>query len=328
MMHTPVNFPSLRMQMAPTSGEEIPEFWKANAESYSADANAMVLNLRRNALLSGNRISNQTFPPDTIYSTDTARLVQNWADLFMDSFDAKGRAAVSTGIASPTPPSKAVKYFEDAKALTLYAMRDIISQSTAMADGDRTPNFHRGRLASVMRREFEMVGLVPKDFEMPSLQSGTSAVHVPVLALGVFARDKIYDDRRGSLRKKIEEQYGARWARSWFGRPKRQFDVFSIEGLSEAPGEDLPEHSAKLLLTRMRQYARKERKVIVVPQWAYISRSGKDLTEYYERLGFEMVELEGQMHALIYTGTSSPFGDVVSVENQPIMVGMDFWTDI
>jgi len=68
--------------------------------------------------------------------------------------------------------------------------------------------------------------------------------------------------------------------------------------------------------------------VIVVPQWAYISRSGKDLTEYYERLGFEMVELEGQMHALIYTGTSSPFGDVVSVENQPIMVGMDFWTDI
>lgn len=306
--------------MASTSGEETPELWNANA---------MILNLRWNSLLSGTRISDQRFPPETIYSTDTPRLVQNWAGLFMDSFDEKVRAAVSTGIASPNPSSIAAKYFEDAKASALYSMRDIISQSTAVAKPDRSPHFHRGRLASavgLMGREFEMVGLVPKGFEMPTLQSAAHAVRIPVLALGVFARDKIDDDRRGSLRKKIEEQYGKRWARSWYGRPKRQFDVFAIEGLSEAPGEGLLEHSAELLLSRMKLYAQKERKIIVVPQWAYISRSGKDLTEYYERLGFEMVELEGRMHALVYTGNSSPVEDMV--ESQPIMVGMDFWTDI
>jgi len=318
MVHTPVIFSQPRMQVASPSVDDIPEFWYASG---------MVRNPRWNTNISGTLISHQRFPPTTIYCTDTMRLLQKWEGFFMDSFATKVRAAVSTDIASPTPPSKTAKYFEDAKAEALYSMRDIISQIilTHLPASDETPRFNDSRVASVMRRDYEMVGLVPKDFEMPSLKSGLSAVSLPVVALGVFARDKLDDDRRGSLRKKIEEQCGKRWGRSWWGRPKRQFDVFAIEGLSDAPGSDLSERSAKLLLTRMKQYANTERKVIVVPQWAYISRSGKDLTKYYEHLGFEVVEMEGQMHALVYTGNGI---EDMPVENQPIMVDMNFWTDV
>merc|ERR1712129_131132 len=132
------------------------------------------------------------------------------------------------------------------------------------------------------------------------------AVDASVLALGVFSHEKLQDDRRGALRKKHQEQYGRPWGSRWlnFAKHRLFYDVFSIKGLSDAPG--LPEGSqpVRLLLSQLEKYAHLDQSMVVISKQAYISNDGRDLTEYYVSLGFEKVVMEEGLHELVYTGAS------------------------
>jgi len=152
----------------------------------------------------------------------------------------------------------------------------------------------------------EMVGLIPKDLEMTFLESGSSAVDASMLALGLFSRGKLWDDSRGSLRKKVDEQYGE---------------------------QGLPDFSARVLLSKIEKYAQKEQKIVVVAKDAYTYSDGTDLesvdagftiSDHYVRLGFEKVEMDNGSYELVYGCTSSSAEDLW-VESRQIMVGLNLW---
>lgn len=73
----------------------------------------------------------------------------------------------------------------------------------------------------------------------------------------------------------------------------------------------LPEpssRSARLLLAEIAQQAKEEKRVVVVDPW-FATGLKKDLTEYfkyYERLGFEKVEMEDGSHELVYRNLAMP----------------------
>jgi len=163
-----------------------------------------------------------------------------------------------------------------------------------------------------------------------------------VQALGVLSRETLQDDARGSLRKQIVMRYG----NGFFDKASRIdkasrygykfFDVFAIEGLVDAPGLSIS--AARVFMSNIAQYAQQEQKVVVVPDRAYLGHHGPDLTEYYERLGFQKVEMQGYAPAqvLLYVGFPrdlSPLGlkmmaEDSSVENEQIMVSMNLWTGL
>jgi len=163
------------------------------------------------------------------------------------------------------------------------------------------------------------VGLFPKNLQVPflkNLELQRAAVDGSVLALGIFSRGQLKDDSTGSLRKlmslrskdlPIRQSWWSSlrvfkwWSSLWWGPggKKSSTAVFAIEGLVDGP--DLPERSARVLLSRIEKYALEEQRIVVVSKRAWISSDGTDLTEYYVRLGFEKLEMEDGLQELVYT---------------------------
>jgi len=213
---------------------------------------------------SGAETSHQTFPPITIGSRDSRQLLQNWGD-----------------------STRAPGMRQTPNAEVCDRLRDLVAMV------DRSPNdFPR------LMKGLEMVGMISK----ASLQSGSSAValeslnalDVSVKAVGVFKRGTVEDDCRGSLRQQIEEHYenGKQLTRDWRGSPKKQLDVFVLEGLADSP--DFSESSARVLMSQIARYAEEEQKVVVVLKRTYkkMGEGGPEVLSHYERLGFKKVELQ------------------------------------
>jgi len=308
------------------------------------------------------RVSRQVFPPMAIYGMDTRQLLHSWADSYLtthavtqslhsltrlvtnsqnqadkggadslvDPTRDKSGAGLDTNMHDPY-----ARRWQANKANVLHKMSDVTAQATEMFMQLDTPTvnaklsgFDRGRLIRLLRKrtQLEMVGLIPAD----GYKSFVHAMDASAEALCVFSREKLKDDSRGSLRGKVEEQYGKQGTRLWGGRARRRFDVFAIEGLVDAPG--LTESSARDLLSRIAKYADEEQRIVVVPRRAYICSDGTDLTDYYVNLGFEKVEMKGgdltemkgRSHELVYTGISSS-DENVQAENEQIMFGVDRW---
>ena len=51
---------------------------------------------------------------------------------------------------------------------------------------------------------------------------------------------------------------------------------------------------------------------VAVPEHAYMLSSQPNLSEYYERLGFEPVEMKDGARVLLYTGTSTDAWEALS----------------
>lgn len=194
--------------------------------------------------------------------------------------------------------------------------------------GKQMSGMERRRLTEMLPsyKKIEMVGLVPKGVDFTFLGSGPSAVDASVLAVSLFERDTLRDDARQSLVTKIREAgYVDVQTRFWWGGTKKKIKAFKLLGLVDAPG--VPEHTARALLAKIRRYADEEAAIVVVPTWAYYSREGKDLTEYYVQLGFENVQMEGRLPELVYTGSPLEGPDML-VDDEQIMIGMNLWTSV
>jgi len=268
----------------------------------------------------------QTFPPITIDCIDARQLLHNWAVSLLDPFERKAGTVANVNM---TALLNTPKYCQDDKAMVLHHMHDVIAKArrsyTPPADiNGRMSRMNRARLLNLLllSKKYEMVGLLPQGLQIPVLECRSSGVDASVLAVGVFSRVQLRDDSNGSLRKRVEEQFGKQWTRHWWGGTMKKLRVFAIEGLADTPG--LSEHSARVLLCKIGKYAHEEKKIIVVPSHAYISRDGTDLTDYYVRLGFEKIEMKDGHHELVYMGTSSQAEDplvTASGEEHRTLVG-------
>jgi len=287
--------------------------------------------------ISNTRISEQTFPPTVLNGVDTKYLVHSWADSFMDSpgtvvADASTLIPSSLKMNDDGLPSMfeapRKEFRSDDNALVLQNMGDVIAEATGIFTQLDYPTINeklygflhpRNIETMLQNRALVMMGLIPKDFSMSFLESGSSAVQASVLGLCLFSEQQIQDDSRGSLRTKISEQYWKGGTPLGLVNADNQIEVYAIEGIADAPG--LPELSSRVLLSKIEKLAHKDQKAVVVPKWARTTADRKDLTEHYVHLGFEKVEMEDGSHELVYTGTSLTPEDEW-VENQQIMVGM------
>lgn len=181
--------------------------------------------------------------------------------------------------------------------------------------------------------QLEMVGLMPQEDII--LENGPDAVAESVQALGLLSKGQLSDDRRGSVRNfktlRSKDRGGTPELESSFisGRAEEQFNALMIEGLAVAPG--LSEQPAKLLLSKIAQYAFKERSLTVLSKQAYLLWDGSDLTEHYVNLGFEKVMFEDGSYELLYSRWkkgSSAAGEQPGVANPQIIVGLNLWTGL
>lgn len=257
------------------------------------------------------RNPHQVLPPTKIDGVNAKQLLHDWAN------------------------SQFQGYF---RTLVLNRMVDDIAAATyILKKAKYSSNAFAGLGRGILRWHWgntEAVGLLPRSLPAPFLESGSSAVDASVLALGVFSREQREDDSDNSVRKRVEEQFAMDGIRRWIfhGRSstgRGKYDVFAIQGLAEAPG--LPDRSAKILLAKIAKYAQKDDKLVVVSERACISSDGTDLTEYYERLGFEKVQMtDGNTiwgHELVYMGTSSAPADKW-LEEQHNMVRLNPWKGV
>lgn len=291
MIHTPVNPPHPQMALTARPDDSIPNDdlpkWRFNADGEVVPIQRWTLGNVR-----------QTWPPGIFEGIEAKRILSNWAELLVEGHN-------ETVLAGS--PSGTTGHQQEDKSLVLHTMRYDVAENEV----------------GFLRSDLEMVGLIEKDLEIQSGRSRSSAVSASVQALGMFSRVTLMDDRRGSLRKKVEAQYGKRWARRWWGRAKKQFAVFEVGGIINAP--DLPERSARALLSKIYEYASQERRIVVVSRNAYFSDFGAyDLTDYYVHLGFEKVDMEDGSYTLVYTGTS-PSAEEMWVENRQVMIGLKLW---
>lgn len=307
------------------------------------------------------RVSQQQFPPSTAtYGLDARELLDDWTQVVIDPntpnderashynritqfAELRKTAGWQTSIYWQER-EKPIHWQED-KAIALQIMRDVVAEATSShtfthyAGVSRLERLtgekgirSRALYLLLSSGQLEMVGLIEKNLVLEFLESRSSAVDAHVLGLGVFSRGQLKDDNMGSLRNVVEALYGKDGNRPWncasgfadIGA-KVEFDVFAIEGLADAPG--FSERSARILLSKIEKYAHKEQKIVVVPKWARMSSDGRDLTDYYVRLGFEKVEIVDGQDEYVYTGRSYLIEEKW-VENQQIMVGMNLWAGI
>lgn len=324
MIHTQVDLPQLQMKAADDADDadyDPDKFFSWSTRRFAKPCGAVVPSSTRHLVSYqqegarhvwdfSKRISDQAFPPTVICGMNARRLLTSWVDSFLDPFNKQSVGADAKAIDAsnrktegrPLLPRMS-KYLEDDKATVLQKMRDVVS--------DFVGNFGN----------FEMVSLMPKDLETPFLESGSSAVDESVLALGVFSRRQLLDDSRGSICKALGKRYGEDWSVLEWWRTSKLLDAFEIEGLADAPG--LPELSARILLSKLSVYAEKEQNILVVSQRAkraMMGGDGKDVRDYYVRLGFEEVLMEDGKSELVYTGTCSE--EDCFVESQQVMVGV------
>jgi len=250
MVHTQVNFPHLQM-LAPKNADDGADndddydpskFFSWSTRRFAQPCGVVVpattrivIPLQkagaRRVLDFSRRISDQAFPPTVICGMNAKQLLKDWANSFLDfhpSADANAiNASDSKNDGAPLLP-RMHKYWQHDKATVLDKMHNVVANVW-------------GKL--------EVVSLIPMGLETPFLESGSSAVDASVLALGVFSRRQVCDDDRGSICNLLEERYGKEWTGLQKGRATKQFDVFEIEGISDAP--DLPELSARVLLSKI-----------------------------------------------------------------------------
>jgi len=301
------------------------------------------------------RIPFQIYHSPCHYAEDARKLLQNWQTLAEDGFWRNVNPSVSTRKSLPdmetvarefevtvpswwklmdpprTLPPGTSKYWQLHKAAVLNNMREVIVKATLTFEHPEVSittanlsiwNYLQLTDAVVIpNKQVEMVGSIPKDFDIPFMESETSAIAASAVALGVFSREQLKDDRRGSIRKHIEEQYGHPASRAQLRQGV--FDVFSIAGLLDGPW--FPEHSAKALLSEIAKYAQTEQKIVAVPKEAYARGGVTDLTEYYVRLGFEKVWMEDDSFNLVYIG-STPSGEGALADKGQLMVRMKLWS--
>jgi len=303
MIHAPVNLLHFQMKAAAPSDVKVSQLWK--------NASGVVVPTR-DAIISDSRMFRQKFPLAIIHSMDAWRLLDDWAESFMDPLDYFEDELF--GILASCSENDCLVPEAFDKANVLDNMLDAVAEETGISDRHSEAPSPNERLSLFESNPLEMVGLIPKGREVPAPE---------VLALGLFSRGQLKDDSRGSLLRVIEEQYVKQGARPWWGRPKK-LNVFAIEGLVDAPGLPM---SASSLLSKIQKYAHKEQKIVVVPSWARIGSDGQDLSEYYVRLGFEKVEMEDGLHEYVYTGTS-PLAEDVWASDEQIIVGMNLWTGL
>jgi len=332
MMHTQVKVPQRQMNVDANSKDD-------------AMSRVVVPDQGWKASINDRGLSAQRFPPDLVSGIEPRHVLHDWRDLYTNSLQEKVGAVVPTNTKLRKneafhPPPKTLDHARASKIRVLSNMRDIIIDARTIAMHRDTPtifehlasptNMASGHLADVdddfiTTRHLpkpEIVGLIPKEL---LLNSTSSAIDKSLGALAVFSRIHLKDNRRHSLHKKLLQLSGNRhwWSRLRWGRTKKGVNVFAIEGLANAPG--LTEQAARVLLSKIVKYAHEEQMIVVVPQWAYTSSDGTDLTEYYVRLGFKKVEMEeGLYDELVYTGTALSAEDM-SVENEHMMVGMKLW---
>jgi len=327
MVHTQVNFPQLQMLSSKNASADDDydpsKFFSWSARRFNQPCGVVVPATTRSLVSyqkEGARrvwdltrqISDQSFPPTVICGMNHKQLLKNWADSFQDPWGDSEADANSINASNhkndlaPFLPSLH-KHLEGDKATVLDKMRNVVG---GFVD------------------KLEMVSLIPKDLETPFLESGSSAVDASVLALGVFSRRQLDDDSMGSICELLEERFGKEWAGLQKGHATKQFEAFEIEGLADAPG--LPEQSARVLLCKIRDYALQEQKIVVVSARAkrpYMGSDGKDVLDYYVRLGFEEVLMEDGRSELVYTGVSCSAEDCW-VGNQQVMVGVNLETGV
>lgn len=350
IIQSPVNLPQLQMQIAADSDDNLPALFLQELQRLGMvapavagmNANRMwVLTQKGRTKIRDTQFS-QRFPPDQIYDIDTRQLLQNLADSFIASFEehvnhhtyAREKAIVLHTMLDLVDEATGTFKVDRAEWAQQWAHRQGIKGWQLMINGTEVMDnvTHDSCMlaqAHILMRE--MVGLIAKDFERPFvqdsspfIQSGSSTVDASVLALAVFSRESLFDDSRGSLRTKIEEAVSGKAPVAYYDDPaNKQFNVFAIEGVADTPG--LTEGLARILLSKIEEYARKEQKIVVVQKQAHTSSDGTDLTEYYEQLGFEKVVMEHGLHELVYTGKSYSATSFSEVEDMPIMVGMNFW---
>jgi len=310
VIHTPVDHAQLQMLVGAASDDDSSRL-RSNAgdgapkSTWKADISEP--------------LSFQKFPPITIYGSDSKWLLNSWADHY------------DTQTYGESPTITTSDIWVDDMAVVIHSMRSQVNiflslQSSLLA----MPRPHRDRLSSLQltHNELEMVGLIPKHMDIGLLESGwfpRGGDGSVVSALAVFSREKFEDDRRGTLRKRMREYvtlrqwrytqtdsaYGKRMMDSGMAQTQRmaqpqtqhgKVDVFAIQGLAAQPGYE--DHLAHALLYQIGRYANEEQKLVVVPEWAYMSSDGKDLTDYYVGFGFQKVEMEDRPHVLVYLGAS------------------------
>lgn len=252
----------------------------------------------------GTHISKQKFPPTEIDGLDARKLLHAWEEMADVRIISSARAAQGSS------------YFKD-KAKVLHSMQTLIARVTQLLAG-----VDEDTVDEVEWNEPEIVGLVPKGSEIEFLESGSSEVGAHVDALAVFSHGQIRDDEHGSLHSFMASRSRDLRTQHWSGRPKKQFHVLEIEGLADASG--LSEHSARVLLSKIEAYARKDNNIVVVSPR---SLGEEDLTEYYVSLGFEKVMMEDSSYELVFMGSPSPASNVPADDEQ-IMVGMSLWAGI
>lgn len=244
-------------------------------------------------------ISEQKFPPHVIYSVDARLLLYTWADSWVKP--------LTVEVLNDDEENDAAAD----KRQVLGRMRLVVEAATDI--------FMQIQDSSLLG-DLEMVGLVPKEYEIPFDEEGSD--EKSLLALGLFSREEVQDDSKGSLRKKLEEHYGKQFG-TWAGNAEKPLEAFAIEGIADAP--DLDDRQARILLSKIAKYAQKEQRMVVVPLRTVIRKDdGMDFSKYYVRLGFEKVELEGKKYKLVYTGSSISEADEW-VEKQQICAGLNLW---
>lgn len=265
------------------------------------------------------QITQQMFPPTIIHSIDPSLLLDNWGKPWDAAFGKSLKALEGETMIR----EKMVRCYEKWASTTR-----LLANPKAPAVQREVSTEHRQHLKAVLawRNKLEMVGLVLGGLQTLFLESGSSAAHASVLALGMFRRDKLEDDTDSSIRKVFKE-HEQQATRPWLSLLEKPLDVFMIEGISVAPG--IPEISSTILLSNLEKYASKEQRIIVVAKRAYVGSDGSDLTEQYVRLGFTKVQMENghQLPELVYTGTSSS-ATQEAVEKNPVMIGINLWTGL
>lgn len=317
MIPTPLNLPRLKMQVAEPSNADLrgmfmdrltqlgmaakpPPWMKKWTVTETDEGRTRILDTR----------ISQTFPPAQVPDIDTVQLLQNQysidtlvehvgESLFLDEVSVREKASV----------------FHD--------MHHLVEAIGRQRGNDNS------------KLGIEMVALIidPNYFgDCPFLRAadleGVGQVR-STKALGVFSRTSLLDDLSCTLRLKVWDE-GSSLGKTFDecgGQLPEQLNVFAVEGLAETPGENVWKNPAKALLSKIEQYAHTEQRIAVLSKQARISSDGTDLTEYYERLGFEKVEMENGSHELIYTGISPWVGKQMS-ESEPILVNFNIWTHI
>merc|ERR1712232_564439 len=106
-------------------------------------------------------------------------------------------------------------------------------------------------------------------------------------------------DQPDSLLKVVESQLGIGGGEDVPRSGKNSVPVFAISGLVEP---QLSARAARLLLTKVGEWAKSEQRLVTVARHALQSSNGTDLTPYYLKLGFVQLKMDDEASILVYPG--------------------------